>query len=199
MDLRQAHVENMIPRNLGVYEADVFASKDAFHQHIKEVCAGVQLQFKMDGRTELQFLVYCTRDPAKEENVRCVYRIGAPDMAYTPNVKDLVNMIVQTTCKAGRAEATVMITEAWMLMNTDRAKVDEIGNKSLEHHPGRIEALLVTGDHARWGSITYSAEIVLIGKDNRQLKPWQMFGESHMEGRFVQDLVPPEAVPGGTA
>ncbi len=190
-----------IPAKLGPYRREAFETRESFLKLAREIARVASLEFALLGRLQLEFQVFCTRDPKTQAIEPAVYLVRAPDEDYTRFIKDVLANVVALTCKLGRAQATVFMSEAWTIREVVADKADEVFNKneSLEFHPNRIEVLSVIADHARWGTVILDAEIVRHSNGTRTLRPWEERQAQGSKGRFVQFLVPPDAAPGGVA
>src|SRR5690349_5257961 len=79
------------------------------------------------------------------------------------------SLFLRLYAKAGRAIGTVILCEVWMVEIEGEQRREELP-QSLEHAPGRMEALCLQLEHKATGRIWWHAKI---GRDPRRLYSWK--------------------------
>lgn len=117
-------------------------------------------------------------------------KVMVPVEMYMPNnvAKDVAAALVRWTAKNMKADATIMVTEAWSLSEADSKHYQAIMDKygSIGEYPGKLDVLMVSVQ-TRAGAWTGRAPIETKG-EARRCGPLEVIRPNISTGRLMNFL-----------
>jgi hypothetical protein len=151
--------------------------------------------------------LFCTKHPETGEQMKAVSVM--PNLGtFDEEGKQQFNSIMKVLALGAGAEAILFISEVWMVHSEGKSREEaealmrEYAGR-LGEHPDRIEQLMITLDHRKFGNLMWTAQILRddVAKDKPRLGPWKgtdewpraegSKGKMQFEGRFINLLPPP--------
>lgn len=160
----------------------------AFFEHSR---AWAKERFRKEGQLLPIVVLVGHRDPhtcrVHEKQTLSIMGID-PEFMADADSKDRLRVVLWDLAVKAEAYGAAFVHEVWFATNEQRAGLDP--GVSLEHVPGRKEAVMVVGQHRALGVETHGwfAGIKRPGRGKPRLSPW-LESTAVTGGRFV-DLLP---------
>lgn len=183
-------------RYFGEFELAKVRSKEGFEGVLSELEQMMTALFLKRQSFDAMHLLFLTRHPQDANDTRpglWAFQVDAEDENIA---KDAAAQLSRQLCRSAGAVAHVIVSEAWMVDGAD-AEISAWRAKhgSIEHHPRRVENLIMLVEHAVFGARLLKAKIERPEGTAPQLGPWQHERDQRLEGRFVHLLLDPASLP----
>jgi len=97
--------------------------------------------------------------------------------------KDLIQKVLRNFIQKEKPDLMILVMEVWMLKTKNQTEMDRIGPEGISEHPGRDEAVFVTGENA-FGTTSWSAPISRDDSGKPTLGEFENLG-TDIKGRFA--------------
>ncbi len=139
--------------------------------------------FESDGYHHIMAFLFATRDPKTSEGTKAIVcvipeKFGVED-------KDGYSKYIHKAAEATRSVGLILVTEMWMLKDAKGEDEVEKWRGRLHEHPDRVEAIMFSTEHARYGSKLWMAEITRDPEGKPTLSAWALSPAKQSRGRFV--------------